>query len=210
MARYRGSVCRLCRREGMKLFLKGERCYTDKCALDKRNYAPGQHGSNKRRPKVSEYGIQLREKQKVKRIYGLLEKQFRLTYQSAEKLKGKTGENLLVLLERRLDNMVYRMGFARSRAEARQIVKHSHISINGKKNNIPSTLVRVEDVISIKDKSQKIASIQESLEAATRKGLPGWVSVDPAKFEGKVVALPVRDEIGMPIEEQLIVELYSK
>lgn len=210
MARYRGSVCRLCRREGMKLFLKGERCYTDKCSVDKRNYPPGQHGSGKRRPKVSEYGIQLREKQKVKRIYGLLEKQFRLTYKAAERQKGKAGENLLILLERRLDNMVFRMGFARSRAEARQIVKHSHITINGNKNNIPSTLIKVEDVIAIRDKSQKISAVQESLEAAVRKGLPGWVSVDATKFEGKVVALPVRDEIGMPIEEQLIVELYSK
>lgn len=210
MARYRGSVCRLCRREGLKLFLKGERCFTDKCAIDKRAYAPGQHGATARRGKVSEYGLQLREKQKVKRLYGLLEKQFRRTYKEADRQKGKTGENLLILLERRLDNMIFRMGFARSRAEARQIVKHSHVLLNGHKNNIPSTLIKVDDVIEIRGKSQKIDSIKESLEAATRKGLPGWLSVDQDKFSGRIVALPERENLTMPMQEQLIVELYSR
>lgn len=210
MARYIGSVCRLCRREGMKLFFKGERCYTDKCAIEKRNYPPGQHGISKRRTKSSEYGIQLREKQKVKRLYGLLEKQFKLTYKVAEKQKGKTGENLLILLERRLDNTIYRMGFARSRAEARQIVKHSHILLNNKKNNIPSTLVKVEDTITIREKSQKIPSIKDSLESSIRKGLPAWVEVNSELYSGKLLSLPTRDDIGSGIEEQLIVELYSR
>jgi small subunit ribosomal protein S4 len=211
VARYIGSVCRLCRREGLKLFLKGERCYTDKCAIEKKAYVPGQHGPGRRRNKPSEFGIQLREKQKVKRVYGLLEKQFRLTYKKADAQKGKTGANLLILLERRLDNTVYRMGLARSRNEARQLVKHSHILINGKKNNIPSTTIKVEDVISVREKSLGISLIKESLETAQRKGaIPAWIDVDPAKFSGRVVTLPTREDIRMPIQEQLIVELYSR
>lgn len=210
MARYTGAVCRLCRRERMKLFLKGDRCHTDKCAMEKRAYAPGQHGPNARRAKNSEYGIQLREKQKVKRMYGLLEKQFRLTYAKAARQKGKTGENLLVLLERRLDNVVYRMGFARSLAEARQLVKHSHIEVNGKKVNIPSVIVKVDDRIAIREKSKKVAKILESTEAAVRKGVPAWVSIDEKALEGRLVAIPTRDQIAIPIQEQLIVELYSR
>lgn len=210
MARYTGAVCRLCRREKIKLFLKGDRCYTDKCALEKRAYFPGQHGPNGRHSKSSEYGIQLREKQKVKRIYGLLEKQFRLTYKKAERQKGKTGENLLILLERRLDNIVFKMGFARSLAEARQVVKHSHVEVNGKKSNIPSALVSINDKISIREKSKKIENIKESLESAGRKTVPSWVSIDSKNLEGKMVALPTRDQIAIPIQEQLIVELYSR
>ena len=210
MARYTGAVCRLCRREQLKLFLKGDRCFTDKCAIDTRGYPPGQHGVNRRRNKQSEYGLQLREKQKVKRLYGVLEKQFRLTYAKASKQKGKTGENLLILLERRLDSMVYRMGFARSLAEARQLVKHSHILINGKRCNIPSALVKVEDVVSVRDKSKNIAFIKESCEFASRKGIPGWLSVDQKDYKGRVVAFPTRDQIAIPIQEQLIVELYSR
>ena len=210
MARYRGAVCRLCRREQLKLFLKGDRCYTDKCALDTRSYPPGQHGPNKRRSKQSEYGNQLREKQKVKRLYGVLEKQFRLIYDKAARQKGKTGENLLVLLERRLDNIVFRMGFSRSLAEARQIVKHSHILVNGKMNNIPSALVSVNDVISIREKSKNISSIKESCDLANRKGIASWLSVEADKLTGKMVAEPTRDQITVPIQEQLIVELYSR
>lgn len=210
MARYTGAVCRLCRREKIKLFLKGDRCHTDKCALEKRAYVPGQHGPNARRAKSSEYGIQLREKQKVKRIYGLLEKQFRLTYKKAEKKRGKTGENLLILLERRLDNVVFKMGFARSLAEARQLVKHSHVTVNGKKLNIPSAMLGVNDVVAIREKSKGIESIKVSTDAASRKGLPAWVSIDDTKMEGKVVAYPTRDQITIPIQEQLIVELYSR
>ncbi len=210
MARYTGSVCRLCRREQLKLFLKGDRCFTDKCAMDTRGTPPGQHGSNRRRNKQSEYGIQLREKQKVKRLYGVLEKQFRLTYAKAARQKGKTGENLLILLERRLDNIVYRMGFARSLAEARQLVKHSHIQVNGRMCNIPSALVKIEDVVEVRKKSKNIAFIKESCEFASRKGIPGWLSVDQSKFNGRVVAFPNRDQIAIPIQEQLIVELYSR
>ena len=210
MARYTGPVCRLCRREQLKLFLKGDRCFTDKCAIDARGTPPGQHGSGRRRSKQSEYGIQLREKQKVKRLYGILEKQFRLIYAKAARQKGKAGENLLVLLERRLDNIVYRMGFSRSLAEARQLVKHSHVRLNGKKCNIPSALVKIEDVISIREKSKNVAFIKESCDFASRKGIPGWLSVDQDKFSGKVVAFPKREEIAIPIQEQLIVELYSR
>jgi small subunit ribosomal protein S4 len=210
VARYTGSVCRLCRREKLKLFLKGDRCYTDKCAIEKRAYFPGQHGPNARHNKSSDYGIQLREKQKVKRIYGLLEKQFRLTYKRAEAQKGKTGENLLVLLERRLDNTVFKMGFARSLAEARQVVKHSHIEINGKKVNIPSVLVRINDKVSVRERSKGIEKIKESLESSGRKSVPSWVSMDTSRLEGKMVALPTRDQIAIPIQEQLIVELYSR
>ena len=210
MARYTGSVCRLCRREQLKLFLKGDRCYTDKCSMETKPYVPGQHGVNRRRSKHSEYGLQLREKQKVRRLYGVQEKQFRLTFKKAAAKKGKTGTNLLILLERRLDNIVYRMGFARSLAEARQLVKHSHILVNGKKNNIPSALVKVEDVVSVKERSRNIALIKESIESATRKGMPSWLSVDADNFSGRVVAFPKRDQITIPIQEQLIVELYSR
>ncbi|PCI28424.1 MAG: 30S ribosomal protein S4 [SAR324 cluster bacterium] len=212
MARYTGAVCRLCRREKVKLFLKGDRCHTDKCAIEKRAYVPGQHGPNARRVKHSEYGIQLREKQKVKRIYGLLEKQFRLTFKKAERQKGKTGENLLVLLERRLDNVVLKMGFARSLAEARQLVKHSHVELNGKKANIPSALVNINDQISIRQKSRGMDKIKVSVESSTRKGVPAWVSLNDSDLEGKLVAYPKREEIAIaiPIQEQLIVELYSR
>ena len=210
MARYTDSVCRLCRREGMKIFLKGERCFTDKCAIEKKAYPPGQHGLSRARGKLSEYGIQLREKQKVKRIYGVLEKQFRIYFKKADRQKGKTGENLLVLLERRLDNSVFRSGFARSRAEARQLVKHSHILVNGKKNNIPSALLGKDDVISLREKSKNIASVKESLEASIRKGTPSWIEVDQEKVSSRLANLPEREQLTMPIQEQLIVELYSR
>lgn len=208
MARYTGPSCRLCRREGTKLFLKGDRCYSDKCAVERRNYPPGQHGQ--RRPKFSSYGEQLREKQKVKRIYGLLERQFRLTFERAERQRGITGANLLVLLERRLDNMVYRLGFAPSRAAARQLVTHGHFTVNGRKVNIPSYLVSPGDVIELKPSSRNIQMIQESLEAVVRRGVPSWLELDKEQFRGKVLALPTREELTMPVREQLIVELYSK
>lgn len=209
MARLIGSVCRLCRREGTKLYLKGDRCYTDKCAIEKRAYPPGQHGSSFRQ-KLSEYGAQLREKQKVKRIYGVLEKQFRRFFGDAVRSKGMTGENLLKLLERRLDNVVYRMGFASSRNEARQIVGHGHILINGKRADIPSMLVKINDVVSVKEKSRKNVHILSALEASRRKGTFSWVEVDPNTFSGKVVADPKREELTLPIQEQMIVELYSR
>jgi len=210
VSRYRGSVCRLCRREQLKLFLKGDRCFTDKCSMETKPYVPGQHGAARRRRKTSEYGLQLREKQKVRRLYGVQEKQFRLIFAKAARQRGKTGTNLLILLERRLDNIVFRMGFARSLAEARQLVKHSHIWVNGKKCNIPSALVKVEDVISVRKKSQNVAFIKESLESADRKGLPSWLSVDANQMSGRVVAFPKRDQITIPIQEQFIVELYSR
>jgi len=208
VARYIGPVCRLCRRENLKMYLKGDRCYTDKCAIERRPYPPGQHGQN--RVKFSEYGVQLREKQKVKRIYGILERQFRLYYERASRKKGKTGEILLQLLEQRLDNVVFRMGFADTRAEARQLVRHSHVTVNGRKVNIPSYQVRVGDRISIREKSRKIERIQQALEAVDRRGVPSWLEVDKEKFEGVVKGLPVREELTLPIQEQLIVELYSK
>ncbi len=209
MARYLGSVCRLCRREGLKLFLKGDRCYTDKCAIEKRSYPPGAHGTGYRQ-KQSEYGLQLREKQKVKRLYGVLEKQFRRLFFEASRKKGITGENLLMLLERRLDNVVYRMGFASSRNEARQIVRHGHILLNERKADIPSMLVKVNDVVSVREKSRKSPQIKSAMDAALRKGTTGWVEVDTNKFTGKIVAEPKREEITLPIQEQLIVELYSR
>lgn len=209
MARYRGSVCRLCRREGMKLFLKGDRCYTDKCAIEKRSYPPGQHGSSFRR-KISEFGQQLREKQKVKRIYGVLEKQFRRIFGEAERRKGMTGERLLQLLEQRLDNVVYRIGFASSRAEARQLVSHGHIQVNGKKASIPSMLVKVDDVVSVREKSRKITQIVSAMEAALRKGTSSWLEVDAKNFTAKVASEPKREELTLPIQEQLIVEMYSR
>ncbi|QXE90794.1 30S ribosomal protein S4 [Geomonas subterranea] len=208
MARYTGPSCRLCRREGSELFLKGERCYTDKCAIKRRSYPPGQHGQG--RIKVSDYGVQLREKQKVRRIYGILENQFRGYFETADRMKGVTGENLLFLLERRLDNVVYRLGFATSRDEARQLVRHSHFTLNGRKANIPSIQVKAGDVIQLREKSRKVAVITESLEAVVRRGIPQWLELDKDAFKGTVKTSPVREDITMPIQEQLIVELYSK
>ncbi len=208
MARYTGPSCRLCRRENIELFLKGERCYTDKCAIKRRNYPPGQHGQG--RPKVSNYGIQLREKQKVRRVYGVLEKQFRGYFEEADRMRGVTGENLLSLLERRLDNVVYRLGFASSRTEARILVRHNHFTLNGRKANIPSIQLKAGDVVELKEKSRKIACISESLDAVVRRGIPQWLELDKDSFKGVVKLLPAREDIAMPIQEQLIVELYSK
>ena len=209
MARYIGPVCRLCRREDMKLFLKGDRCYTDKCGYERRAYAPGQHGQNRRR-KASDYGEQLREKQKVKRIYGIAERQFRGYYFRASRMKGVTGENLLILLERRLDNIVYRLGFASDHAEARQLVRHGHFQVNGTHVNIPSYLVRVNDVITVREKSKKIVRLSDSLAAVDRRGVPQWLELDKDNFRGKIKSFPAREDFTMPIREQLIVELYSK
>jgi len=208
LARYTGPSCRLCRREGMELFLKGERCYTDKCAIKRRSYPPGQHGQG--RIKVSDYGVQLREKQKVRRIYGILENQFRGYFHSADRMKGVTGENLLFLLERRLDNVAYRLGFATSRDEARQLVRHGHFTLNGRKVNIPSIQVKAGDVLQLREKSRKVAAISESLEGVVRRGIPQWLELDKDAFKGTVKLMPVREDITMPIQEQLIVELYSK
>jgi small subunit ribosomal protein S4 len=192
----------------MKLYLKGDRCYSDKCAFERRGYPPGQHGQG--RAKFSSYGVQLREKQKVKRMYGLLEKQFRNFFAKAERKKGITGTNLLIFLERRLDNMIYRLGFANSRNEARQLVLHGHFSVKGHKVNIPSYLVDVGDVIELREKSRKVAKIGESLEAVARRGVPAWLELDKENYRGRIVALPSREDLTMPIREQLIVELYSK
>ena len=209
MARYTGSVCRICRRENLKLFLKGDRCYSDKCAFDRRGYPPGQHGQGRRR-KVSDYGIQLREKQKVKRMYGLSEKQFRLFFKRADRQKGITGTNLLVLLERRLDNVVYRLGFVNSRAQGRHFVLHNHFLVNGKRVNIPSYQIGVDDVVEVREKSRKIKSIEDALEAVVRRGLPQWLDLEKDNYKGVIKSFPVREDITMPIQEQLIVELYSK
>ena len=209
MSRYSGPVCRQCRRENAKLFLKGDRCYTDKCSLERRNYAPGQHGQ--RRSKLSDYGTQLREKQKVKRTYGLQEKQFRLYFTKADRMRGVTGENLLVILERRLDSVVYRLGFAASRSQARTLVRHGHFQINGHKANIPSQLIRPNDAITLIEKSRQIACINESLDSVMRRGLPSWVELDRDAYKGSMKTLPVRAELTTPeINERLIVELYSK
>ena len=209
MARYIEASCRLCRRENLKLFLKGDRCYTDKCGFERRSYAPGQHGQRRGR-KVSDYGIQLREKQKVKRIYGIFEKQFRGYYHKAERQRGITGTNLLILLERRLDNIAYRMGFASSRDQARQLVRHDHFTVNGSKVNIPSYQVKSGDVIEVKEKSKKIPVIQEAMETVVRREKPPWLEVESDNLRGVVKAFPRREELTMPINEQLIVELYSK
>ena len=209
MARYIGPVCRLCRREGMKLFLKGERCYTEKCAIEKRGYPPGQHGQRRGR-KAAGYGIQLREKQKVKRIYGVLERQFRLYFQDADRRKGITGETLLQSLERRLDNVVFSLGFASSRAQARQLVRHGHVVVNGRKTTIPSFQVRVGQSIAVRESSRQNPQIQAALESATGRGVPEWLTLDAENFTGKVQALPSREDIKLPIQEQLIVELYSR
>jgi small subunit ribosomal protein S4 len=208
LARYTKSACRLCRRENLKLFLKGERCYTEKCAIDRRNYAPGQHGQS--RKKFSDYGAQLREKQKVKRLYGLLESQFRNTFKEADRQKGITGEVLLFLLERRLDNAVYRLGFANSRDEARQLVRHNHFSVNQSKVNIPSYIVKPGDVIEVREKSKKVVRILEALEGVARRGIPQWLELDKDQMKGNVKSMPTREEITIPIQEKLIVELYSK
>lgn len=208
MARYRDAVCRLCRRESEKLFLKGDRCLTDKCAVERRKYSPGQHGQ--RRRKLSDYALQLREKQKAKEIYGLLEKQFRMYYFKAEKMKGVTGSNLLQLLERRLDNIVYRMGFAANRNQARQLVLHGHFTVNGGRVNIPSYLVRTGDVIVPREKSKKLVAIEENISKIEHRGLPGWIEMDTNNLTGKVLNYPSRDDIELPVQEQLIIELYSK
>jgi len=208
LARYTGPSCRLCRREGMELFLKCERCYTDKCAIKRRSYPPGQHGQG--RIKVSDYGVQLREKQKVRRIYGILENQFRGYFEMADRMKGVTGENLLFILEKRLDNVAYRLGFATSRTEARQLVRHGHFTLNGRKVNIPSIQAKAGDVLQLREKSRKIASVTESLEGVVRRGIPQWLELDKDACKGVVKAMPVREDITMPIQEQLIVELYSK
>lgn len=209
MARDTGASCRLCRRENLKLFLKGDRCYGDKCAFERRPYPPGQHGQ-RRAGKFSDYQLQLREKQKVKRIYGLLEKQFRRSYDRAEKQKGITGTNLLLLLESRLDNMVFRMGFASSRNQARQLIRHKHFLVNGRKVDIPSYQVRVGDKIEVKDSSRKMAVIVEAMETVVRRGIPNWIELEKEQFKGTLKALPNREDLTMPIQEQLIVELYSK
>lgn len=208
MARYKESVCRLCRREGLKLFLKGDRCYGDKCAFERRNYAPGDHGQIRR--KYSDYGVQLREKQKLKRMYGLLERQFRGYFEKADRQKGITGTNLLLFLEKRLDNMIFRMGFANSRNEARQLVRHDHFLVNGKPVNIPSYLVGVGSEIQVREKSRKVGRIIEAMETVARRSIPQWLELDKDNFKGVVKALPSREELVMPVQEQLVVELYSK
>ena len=207
MARYTGPVCKLCRREGEKLFLKGDRCYF-KCAFERRSYAPGQHGQS--REKQKDYGIRLREKQKIRRIYGILEKQFRRYFHEAERQKGITGENLLRMLESRFDNMVYRSGFASSRAEARQLVLHNHFTINGQKVNIPSCLIKAGDVIQVKEKSRSVRKIEAAMEAAQQRGVSEWLDIDQDKMQTTIKALPTRDQIPESIEEQLVIELYSK
>ncbi|MBE7052739.1 MAG: 30S ribosomal protein S4 [Ruminococcaceae bacterium] len=208
MARYTGAVCRLCRREGQKLFLKGERCYSDKCSINKRQYAPGQHGQS--RKKLSEYGVQLREKQKARRYYGVLESQFAKYFEMAEKKKGITGENLLQILESRLDNVVYRLGFAVSRPEARQLVKHGHFTVNGNKVDIPSYLIKEGDVIAIKENSRSLTKIKAVLEQTEGKVIPAWLDLDKNTSSAKVVKLAAREDIDLEIKEHLIVELYSK
>ena len=208
MARYTGAVCRLCRREGQKLFLKGERCYTDKCGLTRRAYAPGQHGQG--RKKLSGYGLQLREKQKARRYYGVLEGQFRHYFELANKKAGVTGENLLAILESRLDNVVYRLGFGTSRPEARQLVRHGHFTVNGQKVNIPSYLVKVGDVIAIKEESKSSEKIKNVIEITASRAVPKWLDLDNNTLTGKVVAVAEREDIDLPLEEHLIVELYSK
>jgi small subunit ribosomal protein S4 len=201
-------VCRHCRRENIKLFLKGDRCFTDKCAFERRSYAPGQHGQ--KRGKLSEYGIQLREKQKVRRLYGLSEKQFKLTFQKASRLQGVTGENFLITLERRLDNVVYRLGFAPSRNQARQLVRHNHFKVNGKKTNIPSFVVKPGDVIELIENSRNNQNINDSLAAVERRGISQWLELEKDNFKGVVKNIPVREDIALPIQENLIVEFYSR
>ncbi len=208
MARYTEALCRVCRRENDKLFLKGDRCYTDKCGVERRKYAPGLHGQS--RKKLSDYGIQLREKQKVKQVYSVLERQFKKYFYMAEKMKGVTGSNLLQLLERRLDNVVYRLGFASNRRQARQLVTHGHFTVNGRHVTIPSYLVSVGDIISPVESSGKLLVIQDSVARAEHRGFPSWVEMDVNNLKGKILHLPAREEIALPVQEQLIVELYSK
>lgn len=209
MARYRGPVCRLCRREGQKLMLKGQRCLTPRCPVSKRDYPPGDHGQRRMR-KVSDYAVQLREKQKAKRIYGVLERQFRRYFKIADKWRGITGTNLLILLESRLDNVVYRLGFAHSRSHARQLVRHNHVLLNGKRVNIPSAMVKVGQEVSIKESSRDNVLVKDALAFARSMEIPAWVEVDTEQMTGKLIRLPHVDEIGVPVREQLIVELYSK
>ncbi|MBI5663769.1 MAG: 30S ribosomal protein S4 [Nitrospirae bacterium] len=208
MARYRDALCRLCRRESEKLFLKGDRCYTDKCGVERRKYPPGQHGQ--RRRKLSDYALQLREKQKAKEIYGVLEDQFKRYFYMANKKKGITGSYLLQLLECRLDNVVYRLGFASNRRQARQLVLHGHVTVNGKRFNIPSGLIRPGDLIGLNDVSKKIVVIEENISKMEHRGLPAWLEMDINELKGKILHYPSRDEIDLPVQEQLIVELYSK
>ena len=208
MSRYRGAVCRHCRRENIKLFLKGDRCFTDKCAFERRSYAPGEHGQ--KRGKLSDYGIQLREKQKVRRLYGLSEKQFRLTFQKSSRLQGVTGENFLSMLERRLDNVIYRFGFAGSRNQARQFVRHNHFTVNGVKTNIPSYVVKPGDVVELVEKSRTNQYINDSLTAVERRGISQWLELEKDNYKGIVKNTPVREDITLPIQENLIVEFYSR
>jgi small subunit ribosomal protein S4 len=208
MARYIGPVCRLCRREGMKLFLKGERCYTEKCAIEKRNVPPGQHGKS-RRAKLAGYGLQLREKQKVKRIYGVLENQFRRYFEAAERQRGITGETLLQLLERRLDNVIYRLGLATSRPQARQLVRHGHFFVNGRKVDVPSYAVRAGDEVTVRATSAKNPVIQHAMDEVKGRGIPEWLLFDADRLAGRISSLPSREQINLPVQEQLIVELYS-
>ena len=208
MARYRGPACRLCRREGSKLFLKGDRCFSEKCAIERRNYPPGQHGQG--RTRFSDYGVQLREKQKVRRMYGLMEKQFARTMTRASRMRGRAGDNLLQLLERRLDNVVFRLGFATSRSEARQLVRHGHFNVDGRKAAIPSMVLKPGQTVALREKSKQVARIAGALEALEGRSVPQWLEVDKDNFQGTVKALPVREDITLPIQEQLIVELYSR
>jgi small subunit ribosomal protein S4 len=208
VARYTDALCKVCRREGEKLFLKGDRCHTDKCGIERRRYAPGLHGQN--RKKLSDYGLQLREKQKIKQTYGIFERQFKKYFYIAEKMKGITGSNLLQLLERRLDNVAYRLGFASNRRQARQLITHGHFTVNGRRITIPSHLVRSGDFISPSESSKKLVVIQESIARAEHRGFPSWVEMDINNLKGKILHLPSREEIALPVQEQLIVELYSK
>ena len=208
MARYLGSACRLCRREGTKLFLKGDRCFTEKCAIEKRAYPPGMHGQG--RTRFSDFGVQLREKQKVKRKYGLLENQLRSTFARAARMKGRAGENLLILLERRLDNVVFRLGFATSRNEARQLVRHGHFDVDGRKASTPSIQVRSGQVVTVREKSKKVVRIAAALEALEGRAVPQWLEIDKENFAGTVKQMPAREDVTLPIEEQLIVEWYSR
>ena len=209
MARYAGPVCRLCRREGMKLFLKGERCYGEKCAIDRRNVPPGQHGKG-RRARLLGYGLQLREKQKVKRMYGVLERQFRRYFEAADRKKGVTGDMLLQLLERRLDNVVYRLGFATSRPQARQLVRHGHFTVNGRRADVPSFSVRAGDTVEVRTSSAKNATIVYAMEEVKGRGIPEWLELNVETLTGRLTTAPTRDQLNLPVQEQLIVELYSK
>jgi small subunit ribosomal protein S4 len=208
VAKYRGPVCRLCRREGEKLFLKGSRCMTEKCAIERRSYPPGQHGQARQR--ISDYSTQLREKQKLRRIYGLQERQFRGIFERAERQAGVTGEALLRLLECRLDNVAYRLGFGSSRKEARQLVGHGHVTVNGRKLNVPGALVKAGDVVEVRERSRTLVPIQAALDAVDGRGIPDWLELDKATFKGTVRALPTKDQIVLPVNEQLVVELYSR